>query len=512
MVIEDLLHKIKENRFEDADLQTRLCDELYKVASEKSDLNLMGVALYYKGETIFLVDQNYASKILKRSISYLNEEESPELVAMAYNMLGLAVSNKEDFSFGLNYFLTCLKVCDKYDQKHVKGISSCNIAVLFQMIGSYDDAIEYFQKGLEIFEGDENEMAKYNVASIYANIFVCLYRLNNIDDMGKALDKLKECDEYIKPKFLLNLYDSIYSTVLGENEDIKPKMEEAVRESFEEKDIFEDLDNFHLLCEFLEECKYIDLLDKELNFIDANISDKLLPKMKIDFVKYRMICCREKGDMYGFMEKSLEYVNLYEKVTNNYHESIREALNLRLYIEELKEKEDIYKKDAVTDKLTGLLNRNGLEEESYLLLKEAKGKSATIASFIMDIDYFKQYNDYYGHVMGDECLRNVAKVIFAVCGTKCVTARYGGDEFVIICENVSKEWVEDVAKSLVSKVAELKMESEDSPISDYVSVSVGAYYGKIAYKETLRSLVEKADKGLYKVKENGRNNYTIMSE
>ena len=104
--------------------------------------------------------------------------------------------------------------------------------------------------------------------------------------------------------------------------------------------------------------------------------------------------------------------------------------------------------------------------------------------------------------MGDECLRNVAKVIFAVCGTKCVTARYGGDEFVIICENVSKEWVEDVAKSLVSKVAELKMESEDSPISDYVSVSVGAYYGKIAYKETLRSLVEKADKGLYKVKGN----------
>ena len=164
MVIEDLLHKIKENRFEDADLQTRLCDELYKVASEKSDLNLMGMALFYKGETIFLNDQNYASKILKRSISYLNEEESPELVARAYNMLGLAVSNKEDFSFGLNYFLTCLKVCDKYDQKHVKGISSCNIAVLFQMIGSYDDAIEYFQKGLEIFEGDENEMAKYNVA------------------------------------------------------------------------------------------------------------------------------------------------------------------------------------------------------------------------------------------------------------------------------------------------------------------------------------------------------------
>lgn len=509
---DELIQKIIDNRFEDINLQTKLCDELFEKANDESNMNLIGVALFYKGETLFSDNQDIAKKHLKNSLKYLELEESSELIARANNILGLIASNKDDFSSALNYFLSCIKICDKHGHTYVKGMASCNIAVLFQMLQSYEEAVKYFRQAIDLFSSiDDNETAKVYSASINTNIFECLYKLKDVQGMGKTLEKIKENREFIDPAFLINLYESIYNTVLGDTKSIDSLINEAVEESLAEDEVFDNLDNYQLLCEFLIENRYMDSLGRVLDLIESRVSDKLLPKMQINFVKYRMLFYKEKGNLDGFMKKSFEYVTLYEKVTSIYHESITESLNLRLYIEELKEKEDSYKKDAVTDNLTRLFNRNGLEEEAYSLLKEAKSKTSHVASFIIDIDYFKQYNDHYGHVMGDECLKNVAKVIREVCDSHCISARFGGDEFVIICADVSEKWVKEVASAIIENVAALKLESVDSPISDYVSVSIGAYWGIISDKENLKSLIDKADKGLYKAKENGRNNYCIVS-
>ncbi|MEE1249384.1 MAG: tetratricopeptide repeat-containing diguanylate cyclase [Lachnospiraceae bacterium] len=511
MTKKELLNKITENRFGDVELQTQLCDELYEIAKEESERNLMGAALFYKGEILFAEDQNKAEKFLKRSLKYLNVEESSELVARANNVLGLIASLKEDFSEALNYHLSCMKICDEYGHKYVKAMSSCNIAVLFQMLGSYEEAVKYYEKSGVLFANDDSETAIANIASIYTNIFSCLYKLKDVQGMGNTLAKIKAYKEYVSPVFLIDLYEAIYDAVLENAENIDSKIDKAVAESLKEENVLDNLDNYQLLCEFLIENNRIDLLGRILDLIESNVSDKVFPKMRINFVKYRMLYYKQTGNTESLIQKSFEYVALYEKITSIYHESITKALNLRLYIDELKEKEDLYKKDAMTDNLTDLFNINGLDEKSQLLIDEAKSKSSTVASFIIDIDYFKQYNDYYGHVKGDECIKNVAKVIREACQGRGISARYGGDEFVIICADVSEKWVEKAASAIVQNVAALQLESFDSPISDYVSVSVGAYCGIISLDETLKSLIDKADKGLYQVKENGRNNYCIIS-
>lgn len=172
MTKKELLNKITENRFGDVELQTQLCDELYEIAKEESERNLMGAALFYKGEILFAEDQNKAEKFLKRSLKYLNVEESSELVARANNVLGLIASLKEDFSEALNYHLSCMKICDEYGHKYVKAMSSCNIAVLFQMLGSYEEAVKYYEKSGVLFANDDSETAIANIASIYTNIFL----------------------------------------------------------------------------------------------------------------------------------------------------------------------------------------------------------------------------------------------------------------------------------------------------------------------------------------------------
>lgn len=91
---DELIQKIINNRLVDIDLQVELCDKLYKMANDESNMNLMGVALFYKGETVFSESQDEAKTILKNSLGYLELEESSELVARTNNILGIIASSK----------------------------------------------------------------------------------------------------------------------------------------------------------------------------------------------------------------------------------------------------------------------------------------------------------------------------------------------------------------------------------------------------------------------------------
>jgi diguanylate cyclase (GGDEF)-like protein/PAS domain S-box-containing protein len=161
---------------------------------------------------------------------------------------------------------------------------------------------------------------------------------------------------------------------------------------------------------------------------------------------------------------------------------------------------------STTDGLTGLANRRKFNEVGQNEWQRALRKQEPLAVAMIDIDYFKDYNDHYGHQAGDQCLHAVAQtLLIGLRGGGDFIARYGGEEFIIILPGQDARRVGDVLKRLRSKVEALALPHAASKIADIVTFSAG-YKTVVPQKDsTLSALVEMADQNLYHAKRNGRN-------
>ena len=161
---------------------------------------------------------------------------------------------------------------------------------------------------------------------------------------------------------------------------------------------------------------------------------------------------------------------------------------------------------TVTDALTGLSNRRHFDAALSEEWSRAARNGQTLAVFMFDVDFFKAYNDHYGHQAGDECLRNVARILKASARRAGdLVARYGGEEFVAIAVGVDLETAVDLAESMRQAVERLSMPHAVSPIGREVTISIGVAVAVPAVDSPAENLLRRADQALYRAKEAGRN-------
>jgi diguanylate cyclase (GGDEF)-like protein/PAS domain S-box-containing protein len=167
---------------------------------------------------------------------------------------------------------------------------------------------------------------------------------------------------------------------------------------------------------------------------------------------------------------------------------------------------------AALDGLTQLANRRMFD--AYLVREwsiQARQKSP-LSIIMCDIDYFKRYNDAYGHQAGDECLKQVAdKLKDSVTRPTDLVARYGGEEFVLVLPDTNPRGAEHVAQRIIKHIKKLKIPHSQSDIDPYVTLSMGISYVLPHHHQSLEVLIKTADDALYEVKATGRNNY-LMKE
>lgn len=172
------------------------------------------------------------------------------------------------------------------------------------------------------------------------------------------------------------------------------------------------------------------------------------------------------------------------------------------------------------DPLTGLANRFALDEAINMEWLRARRGAQEISLLMLDIDYFKGYNDFYGHLEGDQCLKNVARKILAtVARQEDLVARYGGEEFAILLPNTGEYGALQIAKKLCRAIEKMQMEHLASPVYKIVTISVGVastapvYIQDLAEQDdAIRRLFEKADCALYQAKNQGRNRVSVFQE
>ena len=260
--------------------------------------------------------------------------------------------------------------------------------------------------------------------------------------------------------------------------------------------------------EILESPNDIDLILLDIEMPDINGYDvcrkiknnETIKNIPIIFITGRT---SQEDEEYGLNLGAIDYI------TKPFNKAIVK-LRIKNYLN-LKIKNDMLEKLSMYDGLTNIRNRRFFDETFEKTFNEIKRDKKSLAVLMIDIDFFKPYNDNYGHGQGDETLRKVAKALEkTIKRASDFVARYGGEEFVILLKNIDKTGLQTVANNLLEAIRELKITHEYSKVEDFVTVSIGVSYCSCPDEITKTELLLKADETLYEVKNSGRNNFAIL--
>lgn len=208
-----------------------------------------------------------------------------------------------------------------------------------------------------------------------------------------------------------------------------------------------------------------------------------------DLSEHAQIDCWEAGGN-DFVTKPVVAQTLLHRVKNHLLSKLRLDAVIKLSFE---------------DTLTGLYNRNYLTEEYPRLTRQLMRDHHPLGLIIFDVDYFKQYNDTYGHLKGDICLEKVAIVLSRFSRrARDAVVRYGGEEFILLLPNTNISGTKEIATQVIKEIYDLALPHKNSPLNR-VTVSAGAVSIKNIERYTLNDVIEQADINLYDAKLKGKN-------
>ncbi|MGC3963072.1 MAG: sensor domain-containing diguanylate cyclase [Rhodocyclaceae bacterium] len=158
------------------------------------------------------------------------------------------------------------------------------------------------------------------------------------------------------------------------------------------------------------------------------------------------------------------------------------------------------------DGLTGVANRRMFDSILEQEWSQTRRTGQPLSAILLDIDYFKQYNDHYGHLQGDECLKRVAKALSrAATRSRDFLARFGGEEFVFILPETPAQAAQKIAERCRDLIFKEQIAHASSPVSQILTISLGVGTHTPAHEESAAEFIEAVDRRLYRAKQFGRN-------
>lgn len=512
---------VEKNSQKNTELALKYCENIIEHGMQIEDNSLIALGYYHKGVVYYVLNNGIRFyDAVTKALSYLSMAEEWELMARCYNFLGIFSVNHGNAAITLDYYLNALECCKKGGNDAFANTVKMNRGVLNMIYGRFEEAIQYLQESLDYY-------AKHPELPHHDDHMICVY-----ENMAKAyickgdLNEAKCCfenihnehGEYLKDEVLLTVLatEAMYYHLAGKDEKCKEIIAQIHRDLTPNMPIMDMFDDFYDYTKILLErdCKdefwkLIEIMEPMVRSLDiTNLILKIL-SMKIKFY-------RKYGMHAEYLQATALYFEFSERVSVENNRMMNNVLNLRHTLEELNiEKQEIEEKNALlqekseTDALTGLYNRFRLNDYSEEAFQRAVDNGTSLAVELMDLDNFKGYNDLYGHQKGDECLQKIARAIKSMEEFGAFSARYGGDEFILIYEGKTKEEIIECAAELRKRVLNTQIEHAASKVSNVMTISQGLCWDIPVQGNRMWDYLHSADDMLYRVKQRKRNNFCI---
>lgn len=419
------------------------------------------------------------------------------------------LSNIGDLSYILGNLKNSLKCYDKAvninikDKKNnaiAKSLVYINQMIIYIELDEYDKAIEIAK--------DINVLTDYLKTDVKDDIEILLYQ--NLASAYTYKKDLNKAEVFLKKSSELLKYDEVEYI---RNKDITLKI--AYAEFYEQQkkydeaiQIYKDVLKSHLKNDINIEIQIYEEIAKI--YLDKNDIKNYIKYNKVATNKKDNFEDKLKEEYMNYASKLYESDTLRQKQDKNIHNIVLLLVSIIFLILILISRINanlILKKSNFTDVMTSLYNRKYLD---YYVKKNKKYISNNnMVVILTDIDYFKRYNDHYGHIKGDKAIKEVASSIIENIKNYGIAIRYGGEEIVIILPNTSIDEAKIIANKIQSSISEKNIEHKYSNVSDKLTISMGIYNKVYLYNDNIYSIIDNADKALYKAKSNGKNRYEI---
>jgi diguanylate cyclase (GGDEF)-like protein len=167
---------------------------------------------------------------------------------------------------------------------------------------------------------------------------------------------------------------------------------------------------------------------------------------------------------------------------------------------------------SMSDGLTGIANRRALDLRLKHDIELSVRQKSGVALLLMDIDCFKLYNDNYGHIAGDQCLKDISKIVCeSLHRDSDFVARYGGEEFVCVLPDTDSKGAQEIAIHIIEKLRHNALPHMYSNVADYVTISIGIATSQPNALLTAEAIIKQADTALYSAKKTGKNKYSLYT-
>lgn len=505
--IQKCMEDIRESRLLDLDREKKLCGELLWHAMECHHVYGIGFAYTYLLDYYVQIhDSEKCADFMKKALEYNLQNNFQDLLMQVYNLCGIYYSYVHDDITAFENFLKSLRIAEEIDDTLMKYRLYNNVAVSFHNKKDYASAIPYYQQSDEILKSFEMTGAYLRYQ---------LYLLENLINCSIAMDDRKLVDLYTKrlKEFLgkypdeekdpsLPFQGAVILAYYGRKDEAVAILAEAL--SWEGEDPLDVTDIVELYPHIFEL-----LITRREEALSFKVLTSLKKCVERESPRERQEICALVIRYYQTFERKPELEEAYhdyylasQEALVSISQSQIDAMKEKLASFEVQQRLNRLQHLSYTDDLCQIYNRRYYEE---LITKTAKDPSAeTVGLVIVDIDYFKDYNDCYGHKKGDDVLKNVAKCLVAEAGTGITPCRYGGDEFCCVCRDVKEEEIRSFLERVKNRLFGLKIEHSASGVADVLTLSCGYSIHKAGTVE-VQQLFEEADKALYWAKANGRN-------
>ena len=503
----------------DVPKMTELSNKLYDYAQTANCGYLKGYSLFYIGFSCYIESKLEESmSALSSALNYLIDAEDWYMAARTYNAMGNVADLQGDLSLATDCYCKGLAI----SREHALGLLSysissniANIHISLEQLEHATDMLIYCCKLV-----DDGLTVKTNSQIVvYANLTTCYIRMGKLEDAEKYLDLLVQTIGD-------NLSDANRVTVcilraelhhmLGDAQKRDAAIKEISGMKLPPAIIFDALSEFYSYAMMLLELDKLEEFVSLVKQIESCADGIGVHKQVIDlWLKYY----RKIGDTENCEKTAMEYYEVVEQFEEMRNKIISLNIMSRMRLEEesAKRKENertnlLLKQKSEHDALTGMNNRHKLNEWYELAFYRAYTNGTPLAVEILDIDCYKQFNDNYGHQAGDDCLVRIAEAIRSMEEYPNVfTARYGGDEFVVIYEDYSLDDVDKMARILRNKIHDLNIEHKYSKVSDRITISQGLFYRIPAGSNKPWDFLHCADMTLYGIKNRSRDSYHITT-